>query len=45
MVKLRFCGFDIPGLAAGIASPAQVLHFVRLRRRTSLQSCGHAVPN
>ena len=27
-VKLRFYGFDIPGLAAGIASPSQVLHFV-----------------
>jgi erythromycin esterase len=27
-VKLRFYGFDIPGLAAGIASPRQVLHFV-----------------
>ena len=27
-VKLRFYGFDIPGLAAGIASPAMVLHFV-----------------
>ncbi len=27
-VKLRFYGFDIPGLEAGIASPAQVLHFV-----------------
>jgi erythromycin esterase-like protein len=27
-VKLQFYGFDIPGLAAGIASPSQVLHFV-----------------
>lgn len=27
-IKLRFYGFDIPGLEAGIASPAQVLHFV-----------------
>ena len=27
-VKLHFYGFDIPGLAAGIASPSQVLHFV-----------------
>lgn len=27
-VKLRFYGFDIPGLESGIASPAQVLHFV-----------------
>lgn len=27
-VKLRFYGFDIPGLEAGIASPAPVLHFV-----------------
>jgi erythromycin esterase len=27
-VKLRFYGFDIPGLEAGIASPSQVLHFV-----------------
>jgi erythromycin esterase-like protein len=26
--KLRFYGFDIPGLEAGIASPAHVLHFV-----------------
>jgi len=27
-VKLHFYGFDIPGLAAGIANPSQVLHFV-----------------
>jgi erythromycin esterase len=27
-IRLRFYGFDIPGLAAGISSPAQVLHFV-----------------
>jgi erythromycin esterase len=27
-VKLRFHGFDIPGLTGGIASPSQVLHFV-----------------
>jgi len=27
-VKLRFYGFDIPGLKAGIASPSQVLCFV-----------------
>jgi erythromycin esterase len=27
-VKLHFYGFDIPGLAAGIASPSQVLYFV-----------------
>ena len=27
-IKLQLYGFDIPGLAAGIASPSQVLHFV-----------------
>lgn len=27
-IKLHFYGFDIPGLALGIASPSQVLHFV-----------------
>jgi erythromycin esterase-like protein len=27
-VQLRFYGFDIPGLAGGIASPGPVLHFV-----------------
>ena len=26
-VKLRFYGFDIPGLIGGMASPSQVLHF------------------
>lgn len=36
-IKLRFYGFDIPGLEAGIASPSQVLHFV-LDYLTSIDS-------